>query len=669
MSWNTHIPKFRRFVLQNFPFIEEDFDALTDYALICKVVEYLNNVITSQNELISEVESFETNMTNGFNRLEGLFVELKSFVDNYFDNLDVQEEINNKLDAMVEDGTLQEIITTYIQSNVAWTFDTVADMKLGTNFVSGSYARTLGFHTINDGGGAIYKITNSGTANEMDVIAVGDLYANFISPTFVKPEMIGAYGDGTHDDTDVLQYLLTTYNNIEIDKSHLITNTITATSNKVIRGNGTLILGGADFDLLYISGDNCLIDGLSFTNPENYKSSDTSVMPLGRAIWCLGSNNTVTNCKIDNFISGIIFGNNGAGKSQCKAIANKITNLNGLSTGWVNDGIMSFSTHCIIKDNYVDVKIGDDYARAGICCDIHADYCVIENNYVNGNDNVTADIHVEQSIHCQILHNYCIKPAQQGMCISHYNKAIGNYVETGNTTRAGYTLSLSGILATSVNNTEIKDNTIVGRYSSGYGIYCSSNDYGIIARNKICGDSNKLERGINCLNSTRLIIDGNIIQNQLVNTYGISVTGNASIGTRIVNNIVGTCYTGSTSGTRTGIVFASLSDFAVQNNYIDNYVRGIHCNGCSNGVISNNQIVDTTGTSVINTGIISSASNNTDTIYVSDNYVQTFTFREIDKGSNSNATYVTNKSKKEFYDTTAEAIKSLSINNSTVVIS
>lgn len=548
-------------------------------------------------------------------------------------------------------------------------FDTVADMKSSVALVDGSYARTLGFHSVNDGGGATYKITNTGTANEMDVIAVGDLYANFVSPTFVKPEMIGAYGDGVHDDTVVLQYLLTTYDNIEIDKSHLVTDTISATSNKVIKGNGTLILGGEDFDLIYISGDNCSIDGLSFTNPDNYKSSDTSVMPLGRAIWCVGNNNTVTNCKIDNYIAGIIFGNNGAGKSQCKAIGNKITNLNGLSTGWVNDGIMSFSTHCIIKDNYVDVKTGSDYARAGICCDIHADYCVIENNYVNGNDNVTADIHVEQSIHCQILHNYCIKPAQQGICISHYNKAIGNYVESGNTTRTGYNLTLSGILSTSVNNTEIKDNTIIGRYSAGYGIHCSSNDYGIISGNKICGENNKLERGINCLNSKRLVIYDNIIQDQLVNSYGVVVGGNATYGTRICNNIVGTCYIGSTVGTRTGIMFSNLSKFVVENNYIDNFVRGIHFNGGSDGVISNNQIVDTTGTSVINTGIISSPSNSTDTIYLTDNYIQTFSFRDIDKGTNSNASYVTNKNKKDFYDNTANAIKSLSINNSTVVIS
>ena len=30
-------------------FIEKDFDALTDYGLLCKVVDYLNQVITNEN--------------------------------------------------------------------------------------------------------------------------------------------------------------------------------------------------------------------------------------------------------------------------------------------------------------------------------------------------------------------------------------------------------------------------------------------------------------------------------------------------------------------------------------------------------------------------------------------------------------------------------------------
>ena len=43
------IPFFKRFVIQNFPFIEEDFDALTNYQLFCKVVEYLNKVYLNRN--------------------------------------------------------------------------------------------------------------------------------------------------------------------------------------------------------------------------------------------------------------------------------------------------------------------------------------------------------------------------------------------------------------------------------------------------------------------------------------------------------------------------------------------------------------------------------------------------------------------------------------------
>lgn len=83
---------FKWFVIQNFPFIEEDFDAITEYQLLCKVVEYLNKTIDKTNELGVKVEE----------------------LNNWFNNLDVQEEIDNKLNEMVEDGTLAEIINEEI---------------------------------------------------------------------------------------------------------------------------------------------------------------------------------------------------------------------------------------------------------------------------------------------------------------------------------------------------------------------------------------------------------------------------------------------------------------------------------------------------------------------------------------------------------------------------
>lgn len=139
------LPPFKGMVLQNFPFIEEDFDAITNYQLLCKVVEYLKNVIA--NEL-----TMEENITNLYNA----FNELKNYVDNYFANLDVQEEINNKLDEMVEDGTLLNIITNY--TSITKVYNTTVELLEDTNVLENQKVKTLGYYEINDGGGAEFII-------------------------------------------------------------------------------------------------------------------------------------------------------------------------------------------------------------------------------------------------------------------------------------------------------------------------------------------------------------------------------------------------------------------------------------------------------------------------------------------------------------------------------
>lgn len=47
---------------------------------------------------------------------EATVQSLQNFVNTYFDNLDVQNEINTKLTAMVNDGTLSQLIAPYIQA-------------------------------------------------------------------------------------------------------------------------------------------------------------------------------------------------------------------------------------------------------------------------------------------------------------------------------------------------------------------------------------------------------------------------------------------------------------------------------------------------------------------------------------------------------------------------
>ena len=143
-------------------------ESMSYYELLAWFVNYLENTVIPAVNANGEATA----------ELQELFVELKDFVDNYFENLDVQEEINNKLDDMAEAGTLQEIITTYIQANVAWTFDNVSDMQSATNLTAGSYAQTLGFTEIGDGGGNLYLISDTGTPDNLNVFSVAnDLYA------------------------------------------------------------------------------------------------------------------------------------------------------------------------------------------------------------------------------------------------------------------------------------------------------------------------------------------------------------------------------------------------------------------------------------------------------------------------------------------------------------
>ena len=88
------LPPFKAFLASNIPSVYDN--TLSYYDELTKLIAYLEQqVVPVVNETAAVVGS------------------LKEYVDHYFDNLDVQEEINNKLDEMVEDGTLTDIIAEY----------------------------------------------------------------------------------------------------------------------------------------------------------------------------------------------------------------------------------------------------------------------------------------------------------------------------------------------------------------------------------------------------------------------------------------------------------------------------------------------------------------------------------------------------------------------------
>ena len=102
---------FRNWILQNFPFLEDDFDALTDYQLFCKMVEYMK-------KSLEKVECFQATI-NEFT------IKLNEF-QHYFDNLDVTEEVNAKLDKAVSKGFLAKNTASRNKSRLQKLVNTLA---------------------------------------------------------------------------------------------------------------------------------------------------------------------------------------------------------------------------------------------------------------------------------------------------------------------------------------------------------------------------------------------------------------------------------------------------------------------------------------------------------------------------------------------------------------
>lgn len=79
-------------------------DSLSYYELLCKVVDFLNKTMEDVGTLNDDVTKLHT-----------AYTQLQNYVNNYFSTLDVQEEINNKLDEMSKNGELTELIGVYVQ--------------------------------------------------------------------------------------------------------------------------------------------------------------------------------------------------------------------------------------------------------------------------------------------------------------------------------------------------------------------------------------------------------------------------------------------------------------------------------------------------------------------------------------------------------------------------
>ena len=168
-------------------------DSLSYYELLSKVVNYLNNMMNDLNLATGTVEEFaEQFVTNqeflnnmarelGENtqaledyineRMQDFIVaynDLQDYVNDYFNNLDVQEEINNKLDVMASDGSLDTLFMPYVEDWLTEQGQAVANQNSRISVLEG---RMDTFASLPSG-------STSGNAELLDI------RTNFLGETF-----------------------------------------------------------------------------------------------------------------------------------------------------------------------------------------------------------------------------------------------------------------------------------------------------------------------------------------------------------------------------------------------------------------------------------------------------------------------------------------------------
>lgn len=248
----TCLKPFQLWVLNNFPFTIDDWDSITQYQMLCKIMGALKEQLEVNSDLYKKITDLE----------------------NYLANLDLQEYVDNKIDEMYENGELQEIITAYIRLNGLLTFNTLSDLKTSQNLIAGSKVRTLGYHTLNDGGGATYyvkEVTNTDVVNEMDKIALYDenLIAVYIDEKELNIKHFGAYGDGEHDDSTVIQYAIKYVK----DNFYIYYDNFNETSKTIFIPTGKYLISNtieSNLDNLHIKGDESILIGDGTKNCFNF---------------------------------------------------------------------------------------------------------------------------------------------------------------------------------------------------------------------------------------------------------------------------------------------------------------------------------------------------------------------------------------------------------------
>lgn len=206
-----------------------------------------------------------------------LILELELYMKNYFKNLDVQTEINNKLDEMAESGQLSDIIAQYINLTSIFTFNNINELITSNNLNNNSKAIVLGKNDYTDGGYKTFiikDITDMKVDNKNVYKLANNKYAILVNKSIFKNDI--TYKRFRYNNTNCFIVNISKYDNylkqnkikVGIANDYIGDNHFESTMNYAKRKNTTLCTNAGIFnaDAPYQIWGACIIDGKIIVN-------------------------------------------------------------------------------------------------------------------------------------------------------------------------------------------------------------------------------------------------------------------------------------------------------------------------------------------------------------------------------------------------------------------
>lgn len=494
--------------------------------------------------------------------LQALFKELQEYVDSYFENLDVQEEIDNKLDEMVLDGTLAEILANYL--NLSRFIDTTTSLinETDENVVKAGYiVETFGYSEIDDGGATKVLIVDEEPQNTFYFTLQNNLYG---IPVANKENVLiyGIKGDGTTDNTTLL-------NSIKDYTDKLYFPTGTYLINKLELSNKTnyKLYGDGFTSIIKCNNPNTassftFIDLTTGTFNVHDLFIDGNYIGRNTPLSLIDTNDSIIkNCKVKG------------GSSQRTINIQAYNEDYGYNNTIENNVVLKDSEYC--SDGALIECTGELSAEASPFLHnlrILNNKCICTSTSYNGNSDLFDCIETDNCYDTIISSNYCENSMHNGISLDtrNINTICTNNICISTSELTG--VSRNGIEITGSHGAELMNgivaNNIIRNFGSN-GIACNARNY-TITNNRI----DTSNRGIILL---ELCTEGNIVSENIctnITEYGIYFASTVS-GSRILNNNA-SLFIGAGTGNQN---FVQTSQFGASINIADGLGRIAYLNG------------------------------------------------------------------------------------------